>query len=132
MRQSRLSVMLTMPIRAYWLLWPSKWRRRCIYKESCSRYVYRVTTSDGLAEGLRALQRRWRSCRQGYELESRGSMLGLRLCDGTFVPESEVSDFLICAVRQQLDSLRAVDAERDKHATAVPTKRLPITTPKTP
>jgi hypothetical protein len=53
-------------------------------------------------------------------------MLGLRLCDGTFVPESEVSDFLITAVRQQLDSLRTVDMERDRHVKAVPPNRLPL------
>ncbi|HVW96607.1 MAG TPA: membrane protein insertion efficiency factor YidD [Mucilaginibacter sp.] len=60
-----MGVLLRFIIRIYWLL-PSGWRRGCVFKESCSRYVYRITTEQGFGAGMRALQKRYRCCRPGY------------------------------------------------------------------
>lgn len=52
-------------IRLYWLV-PARKRKQCLFKESCSRYVYRITRNHGFVKGFKALLMRWRQCRPGY------------------------------------------------------------------
>lgn len=47
-----------------------------MFKESCSNYVYRVTSEEGLKKGLIALKYRYRNCRPNYYLsEDNGKVL---------------------------------------------------------
>lgn len=50
----------------YWRLPSSIKTRCCHFKESCSRYVYRITNEQGFNAGLRALKQRFNQCRGGY------------------------------------------------------------------
>lgn len=56
---------LILVIRLYWLV-PVRWRRSCLFKESCSHFVYRVACNEGGWAGIRALRSRIRQCRPGY------------------------------------------------------------------
>lgn len=60
-----MNYLLMFFIRVYWCL-PKRYRRKCLFKESCSRHVYFVTRRDGFKKGINALQKRWRQCRPGY------------------------------------------------------------------
>jgi hypothetical protein len=82
-------------IRAYWRFRPERLRRSCLFRETCSRHVYRVTASSGILCGLEALGRRIRQCRQGYRVETLAGHLVLRLRDGSFLSESELSSNLL-------------------------------------
>lgn len=53
-------------IKAYWFLIPPHKRNKCIFKESCSHYVFRITQKRGLIKGLAALNFRFKHCRPGY------------------------------------------------------------------
>lgn len=57
--------LLLLSIHLYWII-PKKNRRQCIFKESCSKYVYRVTKNEGWKKGLLAIQGRRRQCRPGF------------------------------------------------------------------
>jgi len=50
----------------YWSIIPSNRRRQCIFKISCSHYVYNETSDKGAFRGLKALIYRYRNCRGGY------------------------------------------------------------------
>jgi putative component of membrane protein insertase Oxa1/YidC/SpoIIIJ protein YidD len=50
----------------YWSIIPSYRRRQCIFKTSCSHYVFEQTLELGFKAGLKALQYRYRNCRGGY------------------------------------------------------------------
>ena len=52
-------------IRIYWLIPKSK-RTRCIFKETCSHYIYRVTKQYGFKKGILALKERKIKCKPGY------------------------------------------------------------------
>lgn len=54
-----------MLIRLYWLV-PKKWRRACIFQETCSLYVYKITCKEGTIAGIRAFRSRIKKCRPGY------------------------------------------------------------------
>ena len=53
-------------IRLYWRVTPPERRRTCIFRETCSRHVYRLTKEQGLLGGLGALLARVRRCRPGF------------------------------------------------------------------
>ncbi len=55
-------------IRLYQTCCPNRFRRTCLYKESCSRYVYRVTKRYGFCKGVFALRYRMANCAPGYKL----------------------------------------------------------------
>ena len=91
--------MLILAIRIYWAVWPARWRRTCLFRESCSRYVYRVATEEGLAGGLRALRERYRACRPGYGIVRRYGESWLVLADGSTLSASEASPGALSSIR---------------------------------
>ena len=66
-----------------------RWNRGCLFKESCSRCVYRVTVTLGLRQGIRVLYSRYRQCRPGYSICTASDGLRIQLADGTCLTESE-------------------------------------------
>ena len=86
---------LLLAIRLYWASWPERYRRRCLYRESCSRHVYRVTREQGLRSGMRALAARYRTCRPGYAIVAAYDRQWLSLADGSFIPAREAAPRLL-------------------------------------
>lgn len=54
-------------IRLYWLI-PKRFRRTCLFKETCSHHVFTVTNEKGFRAGLKALKKRIKQCRPGYSI----------------------------------------------------------------
>jgi putative component of membrane protein insertase Oxa1/YidC/SpoIIIJ protein YidD len=63
-----MKFVLLLTIKAYWKLIPNRLRRPCIYKTSCSNYVYLETHSGGFLNGIKALNLRFKTCRHGFEV----------------------------------------------------------------
>ncbi|MEC7784800.1 membrane protein insertion efficiency factor YidD [Leeuwenhoekiella palythoae] len=61
-----MRVFLILLIKFYWVLIPKAKRRRCLFKKSCSHYVFDITKDEGFFEGLKALNFRYKNCRPGY------------------------------------------------------------------
>lgn len=55
-------------IQMYWKLIPTKKRKECIFKVSCSNYVFNETKTNGFLFGMKALKFRFQNCRQGFEI----------------------------------------------------------------
>ncbi|MDR6781911.1 putative component of membrane protein insertase Oxa1/YidC/SpoIIIJ protein YidD [Pedobacter africanus] len=92
-----MRVLFLLTIKIYWKLIPKAKRRPCIFRTSCSHYVYRKTTKEGFFEGLRALRFRFMNCRSGFQvfedpIESTVSMI---LPNGQVIPEGEISERFI-------------------------------------
>lgn len=80
-------------IKIYWKLVPAERRRKCLFKESCSIYVYKIAKAKGAIAGISALKRRFKQCRPGYkkiDLED-GSVFFL-LIDGTIVESFQIKN----------------------------------------
>ena len=60
--------LLILPIKIYWFLIPKSKRRKCIFRKSCSRYVFDKTINEGLISGLKALKYRYSNCRSGFQI----------------------------------------------------------------
>ena len=100
--------LLLFAVRAYWLLWPENRKRCCLFRESCSRHVYRVTCHDGLLPGVRALFRRVRLCRGGYSGTVLANGFEVCLADGTVISAEEASPAVVEPFRRAADPLRAI------------------------
>lgn len=61
-----MRIVLLWLIKSYWLLIPTKKRNNCLFKKSCSNYVFDITKKDGIIKGLKALRYRFKHCRPGY------------------------------------------------------------------
>lgn len=81
-------------IRIYWLL-PEKQRRRCLFRESCSRYVYRMIKDKGFIAGCKALKKRVLQCRPGYVLYKVDNRFELQLKNGSIIPEDQIAERLL-------------------------------------
>lgn len=53
-------------IRIYWSIIPASKRKMCIFKESCSNYVLRITKEEGFISGVKAFLFRNKHCCPGY------------------------------------------------------------------
>lgn len=84
-------------IRLYWAIWPERFRRGCLFRESCSRHVYRITRQQGLRCGVRALVARYRACRPGYAIVAAYGQRWLSLADGSLIPAGEAAPRLLSA-----------------------------------
>ena len=80
--------LLMLLIRLYWLV-PAHKRRRCIFKESCSRYVYRMAKEQGFRKALGAFRERKKQCRPGYYFRNNETV---RLADNSIIPACRLSN----------------------------------------
>lgn len=55
-------------IHLYWLFKPKNAKPKCIFKKSCSNYVYDITKKQGFIKGLNAFNFRFKNCRSGFEI----------------------------------------------------------------
>ncbi|WP_421938242.1 membrane protein insertion efficiency factor YidD [Pedobacter sp.] len=60
--------LLLLVIKLYWAIVPKNKRRRCIFKISCSQYVYHKTKNEGLIKGIAAIRYRFNNCRSGFHI----------------------------------------------------------------
>jgi len=91
-----MKFLLLIPIRLYWHIMPEHRRRPCLFKETCSNHVHRVTKSEGLIEGMRAFRDRFRMCRPGYHLyRTDTNDFQLELCNGVVIHESAISEHVL-------------------------------------
>lgn len=60
-----MKYLLLFAIKIYWLT-PETKRKKCIFCESCSKYVYRITCEFGFLKGLKILKKRMQQCKPGF------------------------------------------------------------------
>lgn len=94
-RLPAMRLLLLAAIRIYWWLYPKERRRSCVFRESCSHYVYRITQNGGLFAGVRAFRARVRACRPGYTVTVSGDSVEVRCADGSVLHDNEIADSIL-------------------------------------
>ncbi|WP_409049430.1 membrane protein insertion efficiency factor YidD [Telluribacter sp. SYSU D00476] len=87
-----MNLLLQILIRLYWLVVPQKLKPRCIFKESCSRHVFRISQKIGFRAALKALLFRVSNCRPGYTIAIIEEKIYLITVRGEMVGETELND----------------------------------------
>ena len=82
-----------------WL--PDRIKRQCLFKETCSSLVARVTRESGFWHGFRTLRTRVSQCRPGYLVYFDAEVEGwkVRLADGSVSTNSDLADFVLSPYR---------------------------------
>ena len=62
-----MKYLLLIAIKTYWLI-PQKNRRECLFHESCSKYVFRITKTEGFIKGIKCLNNRFKKCNSNYKV----------------------------------------------------------------
>ena len=82
-------------IRLYWVI-PKKYRRSCLFKESCSHFVYKITKEKGFICGIGIFMQRRKQCRSGYQiLVNVNEVTKIRLADGSYASEIDLSEKML-------------------------------------
>ena len=86
-----MSHLIVACIQAYRWLVPSEVRRVCLFRESCSAYVYRVAIERGACAAILALLKRSRQCAPGYSPLVTAAGISIVCRDGTVLPAHAVN-----------------------------------------
>jgi putative component of membrane protein insertase Oxa1/YidC/SpoIIIJ protein YidD len=96
-------------IELYWRLIVPDRRRHCIFRESCSLHVHRITRDQGVIKGISAFAHRFRRCRGGYAVTFDEHLNpSLLLVDGTTIPIVEAADSVLAMVKGTVNVVRQV------------------------
>ncbi|WP_307452462.1 MULTISPECIES: membrane protein insertion efficiency factor YidD [Chryseobacterium] len=92
-----MKYLLIIIIKLYWSLVPPHRRRMCLFKMSCSKYVYQETLNKGFINGLKAFRYRFSNCRAGAKLIKNpiNNQLQLILPNTQIIEEHEISERFI-------------------------------------
>lgn len=88
---------LLVAIHLYWRILPPAKRQSCLFRESCSRHVYRMAKEKGIFEGLKAFNKRVRQCKPGYHVHYQENSVELELRDKTILKQDEISEMILMA-----------------------------------
>ena len=87
--------LLLLCIKCYWYLIPASKRNKCLFKESCSVYVFKTIKKSGVKLGLQALWFRYRNCRSNYIITHTGEQTLLVTATNHVLQENEIRESLI-------------------------------------
>ncbi|WP_416236422.1 membrane protein insertion efficiency factor YidD [Xanthomarina sp. F2636L] len=97
-----MKYILLFSINCYWFFKPSSLKPRCIYHESCSNYVYRITKYKGFKYGLKAFIKRYHSCRSGYFLFKVNNKWCLRTVNSYYINQTDIARHIL--IEQESDA----------------------------
>ena len=80
---------------------PARFKRQCLFKETCSSYVARVARESGVWPGLRALRTRVSQCKPGYFVyfDNEVKSWHVRFANGSVSNSSHVAGFVLSPYR---------------------------------
>ncbi|PRD56785.1 membrane protein insertion efficiency factor YidD [Sphingobacterium gobiense] len=92
-----MRLILLSAIKLYWFIIPPEKRRKCIFKHSCSKFVFDVTKKDGFTAGKKALVFRLRNCNAHFDIitDYESGLRKMYLKSGLAVNESEIAERLL-------------------------------------
>jgi putative component of membrane protein insertase Oxa1/YidC/SpoIIIJ protein YidD len=97
-----MKYLLLLIIRLYQTFIPKRFRGKCLFKESCSNYVFRITKEKGLIVGLNALKYRYFNCRPNYNLMDNNGKIVLITINKNVIEEEFIDERILCQYKQDI------------------------------
>ncbi|MET1258126.1 membrane protein insertion efficiency factor YidD [Flagellimonas sp. DF-77] len=81
----------------YWKTIPKSKRKKCIFRESCSNLVFRITCEEGFYQGAKALLFRFRNYKSNIEIFTNPitNQLQMILPNNKIIDEEEIAEKII-------------------------------------
>jgi len=111
-----MKLLLIIPILLYRVLIPPRYRRHCLFRQSCSLFVLESAKHGGLRSGIRALKVRIRQCRGGYQLAgTEDGKLIFIACDGAVIDQALLAPNFVAGINQSMcDAARNLSSVSDR------------------
>lgn len=92
-----MKYLILFAIRLYWILIPQNKRKKCVFKKSCSNYVFEITQTEGFIKGLVAFRFRYQNCRGGFEIFKNpiNNKTQMLLPSGIVIEKEEIAERLL-------------------------------------
>lgn len=92
-----MKYLILLIIRMYWLIKSKKSKPKCIFKKSCSHYVYEEALHYGFLRGLKAFHFRYKNCRYGNEIfkNTVNNDIQMMLPSKSIIDSKEIAERLI-------------------------------------
>jgi uncharacterized protein len=76
---------------------PPFFKRKCLFKNTCSSHVLQTTRASGFYMGLRSLRLRMFQCRPGYVVffDNEKQHWAVRFANGSVANSDELADFIL-------------------------------------
>lgn len=89
--------LILLAIKIYWNCIPPSKRKKCIFKKSCSNYVFEITQSEGFINGLKAFRFRFQNCRGNFQIFKNpiNDKIQMILPSQTIIEREEIAERLI-------------------------------------
>ena len=87
--------LLLIIIKLYWKHIPESKRRKCLFKISCSNYVYKKTNEKGLVSGFRAMIFRINNCNSNHNIIEVGNKKLLITKTHKVFDKSEINKYIL-------------------------------------
>ena len=97
-----MKYLLLFLIKIYQTFIPKRFRGKCLFKESCSNYVYRVGKDEGFKKGLIALKFRYLNCRPNYQLSEHNGKILLITSEREVIEESKIDERILFEYKEIL------------------------------
>tara|TARA_B100000795_G_scaffold227672_1_gene184096 strand:+ start:326 stop:601 length:276 start_codon:yes stop_codon:yes gene_type:complete len=85
----------TIWIRLYWLTFRERDRRICLYKETCSKYIYRKFIEKSIFSGFKALFERLKNCCSTYKIIRKEGEVKIITKYGKIIECSEINPYIL-------------------------------------
>jgi putative component of membrane protein insertase Oxa1/YidC/SpoIIIJ protein YidD len=84
-------------IRFYWFSKSKSSKPKCIFRKSCSHYVYEITQERGFLKGLKAFLFRYKNCRGDIQLFKNpiNNKINMLLPSRIIIKEDEIAERLL-------------------------------------
>ena len=82
-------------IKLYWKIIPERKRRVCIYKESCSKHVFKILKEEGSISGIKATFRRLKNCNNSYKIEKEDGTLRIRTSTEEIIEFNNINPIVV-------------------------------------
>jgi len=90
-----MKYLLLLLIKIYQTFIPKRFRGECLFKESCSNFVYRKTKEEGFKGGLKVFMYRYRNCRPNYHFIKENEKLFLITAEKEVIKKSLIDDRIL-------------------------------------
>lgn len=92
-----MKYIILLVIQMYWKFIPPAKRKKCIFKKSCSNFVFDETYEKGFISGLKAFQFRYKNCRGNFEIFKNpiNNQIQMILPTQLIIDREEIADRLI-------------------------------------
>jgi uncharacterized protein len=82
-------------IEHYWNTVPEDKRKICIYRITCSKFVYNKFNNNGFVSGILAYFYRMKSCNHKYIISHKNNMVIIKDSQGNIIEENEINPLIV-------------------------------------